>query len=237
MWLLNVLTGELPDIEINHSEIINPLAALAEKDPTFSRLLLLVLFRAIYSLPSDKYFGSEQELKSLVNIGIEKMFERTENDISFVSCALSLGLEDKESWIRPELIGSVSTKSANYQSGILYLENAILRKNMPWQYVGNVRKRHKGSRGQSTLEPNSLEHAWLALSNLYRSLGESDIVLSIYKKHLTKASITQQALEAELDGELATALKMYDNAIDQFDDVEAIGESENIFQYDLSLLH
>ena len=53
MWLLNVLTGELPDIEINHSEIINPLAALAEKDPTFSRLLLLVLFRAIYSLPSE----------------------------------------------------------------------------------------------------------------------------------------------------------------------------------------
>ena len=157
------------------------------------------------------------------------MFERTENDISFVSCALSLGLEDNESWIRPELIGSVSTKSANYQAGILYLENAILRKNMPWQYVGNVRKRHKGSRGQATLEPNSLEHAWLALSNLYRSLGESDIVLSIYKKHLTKASITQQALEAELDGELATALKMYDNAIDQFDDAEATGESENIF--------
>ena len=108
---------------------------------------------------------------------------------------------------------------------------------MPWQYVGNSRKRHKGSRGQATFEANSLEHAWLALSNLYRSLGESDIVLSIYKKHLTKASITQQALEAELDGELATALKMYDNAIDQFDEVEATGESENIFQFDFSLLH
>ena len=63
------------------------------------------------------------------------------------------------------------------------------------------------------------------------------MTLSIYKKHLTKASITQAALEAELDGELATALKMYDNAIDQFDEVEATGESENIFQFDFSLLH
>jgi hypothetical protein len=104
------------------------------------------------------------------------------------------------------------------------LENAILRKNVPWKCVPSSSKRHKGSRGQISDEANSLEHAWLALANLYRSLGESDIVLSIYKKHLTRAHITHQALEAELSGELGTALRMYDDAIDKVDEVEWTGE-------------
>lgn len=213
-------TGDLPDIEIKHEEIIKPLAALGEQDPTFSRLLLQVLCRAIYALSQNQYLDGEHDLKTLVTKAIENVFERTRNNISFVSSTLSLCLEDKESWIKPSLIGSVSMKSTNFQSGILYLENAILRANLPWHFVGNSRKRHKGPRGQATLEPNSLEQAWLELANLYRSIGESDIVLSIYKEHLTKASITHHALEAELGGDSVRALALYDKAIDQFDEVE-----------------
>lgn len=213
-------TGDLPDIEIKHEEIIKPLAALGEQDAIFSRLLLQVLCHAIYALSHEKYLDGEHDIKYLVTKAFENVFERTRSNISFVSSALSICLEDKDSWIKPDLIGSVSMKSTNFQSGILYLENAVLRANVPWKFMGNSRKRHKGSRGQATLEPDSLEQAWLELANLYRSIGENDIVLSIYKKRLTKASITHHALEAELEGDSVRALKMYDKAIDQFDEVE-----------------
>ncbi|MCO5603923.1 hypothetical protein L7F22_058079 [Adiantum nelumboides] len=215
--------GELPDIEIKHEEVIRPLAALGEKDTTFSCLLLQVLFSAIYAISPAQHIDGEHDPKTLVTRAIGNAFERTQNNISFVNSALSLCLQDKDSWIKPSLIGSVSTKSTNFQSGILYLENAILKSSVPWQYSGNSRKRHKGSRGQVTVQPDTLEQAWLELANLYRSIGESDIVLSIYKKHLTKANVTHCALEAELEGESVRALRIYDKAIDQFNEME--GES------------
>ncbi|KAI5080746.1 hypothetical protein GOP47_0003929 [Adiantum capillus-veneris] len=225
--------GDLPDIEIKHEEIIRPLAALAEKDSTFSRLLLQVLFCAIYAISPDQYIDGEHDLKTLVTRAIENAFEKTQNNISFISSALSLCLQDKDSWIKPSLIGSVSTKSTNFQSGILYLENAIVKSSAPWQYLGNARKRHKGSQGQVTTEPNTIEQAWLELANLYRSIGENDIVLSIYKKHLTKANITHCALEAELEGESVRALRMYDKAIDQFNEMEGESVVPNDVEQDL----
>ncbi|KAH6557334.1 hypothetical protein KP509_1Z120700 [Ceratopteris richardii] len=212
--------GELPDIEINHEEIIRPLAALSERDSTFSCLLLRVLCRAIYAISANQYLDNGLELKPSVIKAIESVFERTQNNISFVNCVLSLCLEDRESFIKPTLIGSVSMKSTNFQSGILYLENVILNSDLPWNHSGQSRKRHKNSRGHATMQPDALQQAWLELASLYRSLGENDIVLSIYKKHLTKATSTHNALEAELGGESVRALRLYDKAIDHFNGEE-----------------
>ena len=41
--------GELPDIGINHGDLINPLQALAQRDLDISRILFTSLFVSIYN--------------------------------------------------------------------------------------------------------------------------------------------------------------------------------------------
>ena len=53
--IINVLNliGELPDIEINHGDLINPLQALAQRDLDISRILFTSLFVSIYNQLDD----------------------------------------------------------------------------------------------------------------------------------------------------------------------------------------
>lgn len=213
-------TGELPDIEIKYEEILTPLAALAQKDATFARLLLTLICRAVYSRPSGFPLKSKHgDIKSSMKEGIEKALEKTRNGISFVGCVEALCLEDSDIWIQPKLVGSASLKSTNFHSGIVVLEMEILHENSnEGPLPGASSKRHKGAPGvPTTSEKANLEEAWLELARLYSELGEDDVVLSLYRKNLTKMPITHQALEAQLGGDPSQGLILYDKAIDTAD--------------------
>lgn len=199
--------GELPDIEIKYEEILRPLAALAEQDAIFARLLLTLLCKAVYCLPSVG-----QDIRADVRIGLEAALQRTCNGISFVSCVQSLCLQDPEIWISPKLVGSVSRKSTNLHSGILLLENEIMHETFPEPTAERNKKRHRGQGGQINLEQQQhpLEDAWLELARLYKVVGEEDIVLALFQKHLTKHEITHKALEAQLGGDFEQANALYD---------------------------
>jgi hypothetical protein len=69
LWVFYPGAGELPDIEIKHADIVGPLAALAERDPTFARLLLTILCGAVYSLPSKG-----PDIKAEVRPGVGSRF-------------------------------------------------------------------------------------------------------------------------------------------------------------------
>jgi DNA-dependent protein kinase catalytic subunit len=199
--------GELPDIEIKYEEILCPLAALAEQDAIFARLLLTLLCKAVYCLPSVG-----RDIRADVRIGLEAALQQTCNGISFVSCAQSLCLQDPEIWISPKLVGSVSCKSTNLHSGILLLENEIMHETFPEPTAERNKKRHRGQGGQINLEQQQrpLEDAWLELAQLYKVVGEEDIVLALFQKHLTKHEITHKALEAQLGGDFEQANALYD---------------------------
>ena len=47
------------------------------------------------------------------------------------------------------------------------------------------------------------------MSRLYKSLGEYDVVNAILSKHVTTRSVTLQAIEAEVRGDYALAVKLY----------------------------
>ncbi len=199
--------GELPDIEIKYEEILRPLAALAEQDAIFARLLLTLLCKALYCLPSVG-----RDIRADVRIGLEAALQQTCNGISFVSCVQSLCLQDPEIWISPKLVGSVSLKSTNLHSGILLLENEIMHETFPKPTAEHNKKRHRGQGGQINLEQQQrpLEDAWLELAQLYKVVGEEDIVLALFQKHLTKHEITHKALEAQLGGDFEQANALYD---------------------------
>ncbi|CAM6110405.1 unnamed protein product [Calypogeia fissa] len=209
--------GELPDIEIKYEEILIPLAALAQNDATFARLLLTLICRAIYACqPNTPLKNKQGDIKSSMKEGIEKALENTHNGISFVGCLEALCLEDSEIWIHPKVVGSASLKSTNFHSGIVVLEMEILHENSKdGPYPGTSSKRHKGAAGTpTTREKTNLEEAWLELARLYSELGEDDVVLSLYRKNLTKKPTTHQALEAQLGGDPGQGLTLYDQALD-----------------------
>jgi len=43
-------------------------------------------------------------------------------------------------------------------------------------------------------------------------LGEEDILLGLYEKHISRQKLTKQALEAELQGDYINALNIYEEA-------------------------
>ncbi|KAG0609962.1 hypothetical protein M758_7G027900 [Ceratodon purpureus] len=215
-------TGELPDIEIKHADIIRPLAALAERDATFARLLLKVLFGAVYSLPSKG-----PEIKAEVRQGLEAALVQTNNGISFVSCVETLCLEDPEIWIPPKLVGSASRKSTNYHSGILLLEKEILNETFPDPEPNVSSKRHKGRGGQANRDLRPLEDAWVELAVLYKALGEDDIVLGLFKTHIAKREKTHKALEYQLGGNIFQALTLYDEAVKEYEAGSLAGDITN----------
>ena len=47
------------------------------------------------------------------------------------------------------------------------------------------------------------------MSRLYKSLGEYDVVNAILSKHVTTRPVTLQAIEAEVRGDYALAVKLY----------------------------
>ena len=215
-----LVAGELPDIEIMHADIIGPLAALAERDPTFARLLLNILCGAVFSLPSK-----DPDIKAEVRKGLEAALQRTNNGISFVGCIQTLCQQDPEIWISPKFVGSASRKSTNYHSGILLLENEILNEKFPEPEADTSSKRHKGRGGQVNRASRPLEDAWVELAELYKALGENDIVLGLFKMHIAKCEKTHKALEYQLGGNLGQALKLYDEAVTEYDDGEIISSS------------
>jgi hypothetical protein len=45
-----------------------------------------------------------------------------------------------------------------------------------------------------------------------RALGEEDILLGLYEKHISRQKLTKLALEAELQGDYIKALNIYEEA-------------------------
>ncbi|OAE24558.1 hypothetical protein AXG93_2415s1380 [Marchantia polymorpha subsp. ruderalis] len=212
-------TGELPDIEITHADILAPLSSLAEKDATFARLLVTVICRAVYSQPAGRQEDITSDIKSQMTQGIGKALEKTSNGISFVGCIEAICLEDATIWIQPRLIGQASLKSTNFHSGILLLEQELLHETFKETATpGSSSKRQKGAAGKVMKEQRNMQEAWLELAHLYKELGEEDIVLSVYQKKLTEKPITQKALEAQLGGDPGRGLILYDQALDTVDE-------------------
>lgn len=203
---------------------MGPLAALAERDPTFARLLLTILCGVVYSLPSKG-----PDIKAEVRQGLEAALQRTNNGISFVGCVETLCLEDPDIWIPPKLVGSASHKSTNYHSGILVLEKEILNETFPEPEANMSSKRQKGKGGQISRALRPVEDAWLELAELYKALGENDIVLGLFGMHIAKHEKTHRALECQLGGNLQHALALYDDAIAAYEAGEII--SSPLFVY------
>ena len=196
--------GELPDIQIKHSELIVPLQALSQLDSQIAQKLFGTIFSAVISNLPNKLSDEPME-KALEEIqeALEVMMKSTTNyNPSFISAIQDICFKNKEFKLDAQVIASNSVISMQQPIGILLLEKQLLTNTSI-----NLGPRNKRSRGFN----NRTEDigTWLELAKVYESISDYDFLRSIFSCYVSKVDFTKDALVAETRNDFETALCLY----------------------------
>ncbi|KAK1173766.1 DNA-dependent protein kinase catalytic subunit [Acipenser oxyrinchus oxyrinchus] len=200
--------GDLPDIQIQHSSLIAPLQALAQRDPTLAKQLFSSLFSGI--LIEMEKSKSQSEKKRIT----EEILEDMNNFLSkttvyfppFVTCVQDMSYRHKELLnIEPSSVSSSCLASLQQPMGTLLLEESLIKGLVPEEPPA------KRARGRRELPPDTAR--WIHLAKLYRSLGDYDVLRGIFSGKIGAKSITSMALQAEAKSDYAEAVKLYNEAL------------------------
>ncbi|CAM9159135.1 unnamed protein product, partial [Hapterophycus canaliculatus] len=143
--------------------------------------------------------------------------------------------------LSPDLVASTALSSLNIHSGILLLEDSIMRTGRERaaavgtsevasgaSSVGRGGQQHRRRRGAKGAEntygklnvamdlEKGQQDSWLQLSKLYAALGERDALVGVAAR-ASKSKETRHALEAELSGDYESALENYRELMDRYD--------------------
>ncbi|CAI2170936.1 4833_t:CDS:10 [Funneliformis geosporum] len=207
--------GELPDIEISHGELINPLQSLAQRDLSLSRILFTYLFVSIYN-QIDNHDVQTNEYKKDIAQHIQDIFGKsTMNFPPFIGSCLRICYEVGDIEIDPNTIRKACNLSSTESLGIILIERQLL-----YTSIGRESKRSRTT--NSSLVASS-KRPWIELSHLYKSIDGHDVYKSIYESKIAISELTKDALNAELLGDYALACNHYLEALNseaEVDDIE-----------------
>uniref|UniRef100_A0A8U8BLG7 DNA-dependent protein kinase catalytic subunit n=1 Tax=Geospiza parvula TaxID=87175 RepID=A0A8U8BLG7_GEOPR len=204
--------GDLPDIQIEYCSLIAPLQGLAQKDPTFAKLLFSSLFSGIFHEVKKSKNPSEK------NAIVQKLLNDFNNFLSmslsyfppFIACIQEMSYQHRELLELDSANVSTSCLASLQQPmGILLLERALMALS-PGEEPPSKRMR-----GRTELPPDVIR--WIELAKLYRSLGDYDALRGIFSGKIGTKEITQKALLAEARNDYAEAAQYYDKALSQED--------------------
>ncbi|XP_048576196.1 DNA-dependent protein kinase catalytic subunit isoform X3 [Nematostella vectensis] len=199
--------GDLPDVQIKHSELIAPLQAVAQCDSTLAKQLFSVLVQAILSQMDEKLTEQDAE-KTVTDIqgALDNiMTSSTQFYPPFISCIEDICYHKSMLKLQPSSVSTASLASLQQPMGILLLEKQLLSQEAEPKSHKRMRTEHSPSSDTTA--------AWLELAKLYRSVEEFDVLHGIFSDHIGTKPITRLALEAEARGDYAQALKIYNEAM------------------------
>ncbi|KAL1788740.1 DNA-dependent protein kinase catalytic subunit isoform X1 [Sigmodon hispidus] len=206
--------GDLPDIQIQHSNLITPLQAVAQKDPIIAKQLFSSLFSGI--LKEMNKFKTTSE-KNIITQNLLQDFNRFLNTTllffpPFVSCIQEISCQHPDLLsLEPTAVRVGCLASLQQPGGIRLLEEALL-------HLVPEEPPIKRVRGKSCLPPDVLR--WMELANLYRSIGEYDVLRGIFSNELGTKQETRSALLAEARSDYSQAAKLYNEALNTQDWVD-----------------
>ncbi|CAG8489558.1 14379_t:CDS:10 [Funneliformis mosseae] len=211
--------GELPDIEISHGDLINPLQALAQRDLGLSRMLFTSLFVSIYNQIDNNNMQLDEminEYKKDIAQHIQDIFSKsTMNFPPFIGSCLRICYEVGDIEIEPNTIRKACNLSSTESLGIILIERQLL-------YTSTERESKRSRTTNSSLVASS-KRPWIELSHLYKSIDGHDVYKSIYESKIAISELTKDALNAELLGDYALACSHYLEALNseaEVDDIE-----------------
>lgn len=201
--------GDLPDIQIKHSELIRPLQVLAQRDSHMARLLFVAVFRAVYS-------GIDESLVEADAEGTRKALQEQLNAVlgislqyfpPFIGAVQDVCVYIQELTLQPAAICTSSLTSLQQGVGIQLLENQLLKGSMV-----TVERPAKRARTEVLTSPETTG-AWIELAKLYKSINDYDAVRGIFQSEVGTKDLTKDALEAEGRCDYVTAYTKFKEVV------------------------
>uniref|UniRef100_A0A8C9DUV3 DNA-dependent protein kinase catalytic subunit n=1 Tax=Prolemur simus TaxID=1328070 RepID=A0A8C9DUV3_PROSS len=201
--------GDLPDIQIQHSSLIAPLQAVAQRDPLIAKQLFSGLFSGILK-EMDK-FKTASEKNNITQKLLQDFNHFLNTTFSFfppfISCIQEISCEHAALLnLDPAAASAGCLASLQQPTGIRLLEEALL-------HLLPVEPPAKRVRGKTPHPPDVTR--WMELAKLYRSIGEYDVLRGIFSSEIGTKQITQNALLAEARSNYSEAAKQYDEALNK----------------------
>ncbi|KAG0180275.1 hypothetical protein DFQ29_000972 [Apophysomyces sp. BC1021] len=228
----NYRVGELPDIQIKHRELIEPLQALGRKDNEIARLLHAGL---VVSIVNDVETNHRKDnYKRDILAILQKNLGRSSQNFppaigSFLRICFELGGTNMTS----SLIRTVSEKSLSQHIGI-----ALLEQDMDGKSTGEPVLKKSRLSDSKKLHPNKKK--WVDLAMLYRSATEPEIFQTIYQTKIATSELPKKAIDAEIRGDYETALDWiitsFDDLAEETSDEEVIPNHDKLRIIDMWLL-
>ncbi|XP_038201173.1 DNA-dependent protein kinase catalytic subunit [Arvicola amphibius] len=201
--------GDLPDIQIQHSSLVTPLQAVAQKDPIIAKQLFSSLFSGI--LKEMNKFKTTSE-KNIITQNLLQDFNRFLSSTflffpPFISCIQEISCQHLDLLsLDPAAVRVGCLASLQQPGGIRLLEEALL-------HLAPEQPPTKRVRGKTCLPPDVLR--WMELAKLYRSIGEYDVLRGIFGSELGTKQDTRNALLAEARSDYSEAAKLYNEALNK----------------------
>ncbi|KAI4886986.1 hypothetical protein NFI96_023481, partial [Prochilodus magdalenae] len=201
--------GDLPDIQIQHSSLIAPLQALAQRDATLAKQLFSSLFSGVLVEMEGSKQSREREgvLKNILQNMNNFLHKSTMYFPPFISCVQDMCYQHRALLeVQPSSVSASCLASLQQPMGILLLEESLLHSSTVPEEPPSKRPR-----GKKELPPDT--ERWIHLAKLYRSLGDYDVVRGIFGGKIGTKSITCTALQSEAKSDYAEAVKLYNEAL------------------------
>lgn len=207
-------TGDFPDIQIKHSELIRPLQALAQRDSKIARMLLSHIFTSIFGdinkhLASHDIDQTRQEMEGTINTILR---ETQKYSSPFIGFLMDITLKKDKAVhfsLLPSTVSTSSLISFQQLAGIMVLENQLIQ-----DASGNMCQPPQAKKARGAMQAPSEETSlWIELSRIYKSIHDYDTLRGIFGHHVGTLELTINALEAEERKNYVEANKIYRKAL------------------------
>ena len=161
--------GDFPDIAISHAALIEPLEQLAKKDQLICKDLTVSIISSLLKECKDDGF-----LEKVAN-SLKHIIENQQGTNSSISAILEVLLTTRVLKCSPEVITKVSTLN-----NLNFLGSLVLEENIIYD-INDSEPPRKRARN---VHVSGSSDEWLQLTNLYKSMNDIDVVLSIFRNHI-----------------------------------------------------
>ena len=207
--------GELPDIQIPHRAIIDPLQALAARDITTAAQVFIIVINGVRLYVQDDTRKATEWTTEFQN-ALCKILETSVRHFPQVIMATLQLLFKGNLSCDSEIITRASICSSQEALGILFIESKIVAAQKQQRFDEPSRKRQRcAAKTQTfTLTDAQVSKLSLHLAELYGSIGMWDAVRGILHSDLSSLNAsTQEALHAETLNQHMRAYELYLEAL------------------------
>ncbi|XP_034941190.1 DNA-dependent protein kinase catalytic subunit-like [Chelonus insularis] len=200
--------GDFPDIEITHESFLTPLQELIKKDQLICKDLVVSMIYSLLNQVQNESKNGKRENGNNLTVILEKklnyILENRRGSGLIIAAVLEIMFKMDDIKFNPTIVTHVSQLAGFNTLGALLLERNLYTDTV--DYYPPAKRSRNDAGPSSSVETNQ----WIYLAELYESINEVDIVLSIFQNHVTEIEELCEAAIARADAKWNKAIKYYE---------------------------